>query len=214
MFKVDSIEISHAQLPQLPEADELTKRLLADPERGLQGVYRFYDRWHVRTFIRRQQFTLVKGDVHACIRFADAALLYFWYYRRRPAREPVDTDFNLGIQFARHDLENCEWLQRFLRAIEAELLSEKFMELSDKRCPSKDSDNFRRDVFLMDWERFRNSARGFILELKLSGGEAKITHDTFVENLDNLGRIIISADRQFVKPASITPRDPSADQIL
>lgn len=192
----------------------MTKRLLADPARGLQGVYRFYDRWHVRTFIRKQQFTLVKGDVFACVRVADAALLYFWYYRRRPAREPVDTDFNLGIQFAKFDLENCEWLRRFLRATEAELLSEKFMEQSDKRCPSKESDNFRRDVFLMDWERFKTSAQKFATELRLNGPDAKITHDTFVENLDSLGRIIDSADRQFVKPASMLPRDSSMDQTL
>lgn len=214
MFKVDSIEIRHDQFPQSADADEMTKRLLADTTKPTPGVYRFYDRWHVRTFIRKQQFTLAKGDIHACIRFADAALLYFWYYRKRPLREPIDTDFNLGIKFAKSDLENCEWLTRFLRATEAEMLSEKFMELSDKRSPSKESDTFRRDVFLMDWERFKSSARGFALELKLHGNQAKFTYETFVENLDTLGKIIDSADRQFVKPASLAPHDPSMDQTL
>jgi hypothetical protein len=81
--------------------------------------------FHVKMSIGRSgQVTVGKTKlVNKAVRFADCATIFFWKYRKRK-RETVitDSDLNLGVRNAQHELANNAPLIAHLKAVEAHLL--------------------------------------------------------------------------------------------
>lgn len=206
--------ISLNQFPQNPTADETASRRLRDPSFSPSGVYRYYDRYQTRVSIGQQQHTLATGSLHACLRMTDAAMLYFWGYRKRPQRNPIDTDFNIGIESAQSDLDNCGWLRDHLEAIEHALIGMRLIDATNKRSVSTAPGAFDREKFLLFWKGFAQQAQLGIQQLRSTGEPAKVLHVSMVEALDTISKVIDTADRAVWKPASMSPRDASLDQAL
>lgn len=219
-------QISLKDFPQNESSNKASLRLTGDapcfelyrdnprwaepkPAVSIPGVYSYFNRYQSSVCIGGRQFTLAIGDVHACIRFVDAAKLWFWDYRKRPIRDAIDTDFNLGLSQAKSDIENCGWLKNFLQKVENELIGNAFLSPAQKRTRK----TFQRETFWIDWKNFQVSAENFIAELR-EFPNAKAYVDILVEALNTFEKTIESADRQFVKPSTQETVDVSINQAL
>lgn len=207
------LQIALKDFPQNDTANQASIRLTGDqpwfelyreirrwaepvPAKSIPGVYTYFNRYQASVYVRGRQITVAVGDIHACIRFGDAAKLWFWDYRKRPSREAVDTDFNLGIAQAQSDTKNCAWLSAHLQKLETGLIVEGFLEPGFKRVQL-----FDRQTFLVSWKEFQANANLFVGQLRSFPG-VKAHVDTIVEALATLEKTVESADRQFVKPSS------------
>jgi hypothetical protein len=208
------IQVTHSQFPQNPPADESAQRRVLDTSKRIPGVYSFYDRYQSRVSIGKHQYTLGTGTLHACMRLTNAALLFFWGYRQRPLRDPIDTDFPVGLDIAQSDLLNCAWLANYLREIECNLIANKLVDPASKRTIRNTPKKFDREKFLTVWAMFKGEAAQALNELRLAGDPARIIHVTMAESLDTLSKTIETADRAILKPGSMAPRDASLDQPL
>lgn len=208
------LKITHDMFPQNTAADATARRRIADPNQTTPGVYQYYDRYQTRISIGRMQHTIATGTIHACLRMTDAALLYFWGYRARPARGPLDIDFNVGLDVARNDIESCEWLREHFEYVEHELINAGMIDPSRKRAVNSKPPEFDRAKFLLQWQAFKVESSGFLRALAKSGESAKFLHATMSEHLNAIEKCIDTADRSIIKPSTMKPDDASMEQIL
>lgn len=202
------LSVDHSTFPQNPDADAAATRLLSGDAK-LHSVYQYYDRYQARVFIGHRQIVVASGTLNGCLRMADAALLHFWPYRKRPARAPLDTDFNIGLNIARFDLANCPVVRDYLVAVEQRLIANGELKVEHRQYHQGAA--FSREHLLYCTELFSNTVQKLLATLP---AEAKLHSDTIADLLRQLRSAIASADRQFVKPASLAPRDVSMDQPL
>lgn len=195
---VDATKITHSQFPQRPDADAVAQRRLVDPAFSPSGVYRYYDRYMSRLCVGQTQHTLATGTLHACMRYTDAALLHFWGYRQRPMRGPLDIDFNIGIDIARFDLENCAWLKTDLEDKEQTLLAAGILRATDKRDVMA-AFKFDRARFLVRWNAFFAEHKLLLDELRSKGEPAKHIHGLASEHFDAYSKCVSTADN-ILKP--------------
>lgn len=195
MIAVTPLAINHGQFPQDEAANARAADLLADTTKNLYGVYRYYDRFQSRPFVSSRQITLATGGAHPCLRFTDAAVLYFWPYRKRPKRSPIDTDFNLGIRRAQSDLDDCPWLLGYLVDIENQLVAAGELHRENKRIikPAE----FCRAECLVQFEQFKLWSGSVIDELWTKGEIAKSYRASFTESVEQLQKVFESVDRKF-----------------
>lgn len=195
MIQVTPLPINLGQFPQDEAANARAADLLADTTKNLYGVYRYYDRFQSRPFISTRQITLATGGAHPCLRFTDAAVLYFWPYRKRPKRAAIDTDFNLGIRRAQADLDDCPWLLGYLVDIENQLVAAGELHRENKRIVKREQ--FCRADCLTQFEQFKLWSNSVIDELWAKGEPAKLHRATFTESVNQLQKVFESVDRQF-----------------
>jgi hypothetical protein len=197
MINANPLAINLGQFPQDEAATARASALIGDTTKNLYGVYSYYDRYQSRPFIGRRQWTLATGGVHPCIRFTDAAVLYFWPYRRRPNRGPIDTDFNLGIRRAQADLDNCPWLLGHLVELENKLVAAGELNRDHKRKPAVVT--FSRADTLVEFERFKLWSAGIVDELWKRGEPAKLHRLTFEDAVKQFGAAFESVDKTFLQ---------------
>jgi len=197
MINVSPLALNLGQFPPDEAATARASALIGDTTKNLYSVYSYYDRFQSRPFIGRRQWTLATGGVHPCLRFTDAAVLYFWPYRRRPKRGPIDTDFNLGIRRAQSDLDNCPWLLGHLVALENELLAAGELSREQKRKPVVET--FSRAESLAEFQRFRLWSSSIIDELWKRGEPARLHRVTFEDAVKQMTAAFESVDGKFLK---------------
>lgn len=208
MLKIPMLSVDHSTFPQNADADAVAARLLAGDTK-LHSVYQYYDRYQARVFIGHRQIVVSSGTLHGCLRMADAALLHFWPYRKRPARAPLDTDFNIGLDMAKFDLANCAEVRDYLVAVEQRLIANGELKVEHRRYHK--GETFSREHLLFCTELFSGAVGQLLTSLP---PEAKLHSDTIADLLRQLRSAINSTDRQFVKAMPKPARDISMDQPL
>lgn len=172
--------------------DERANRLTASTHIKLRNVYTYFrGLFQARLYIGDEQFCLASGTPQKCIRFADCALYHFWPYRRKPDRHIMDSDLNLGIEWARREINTTVAVRDHLVSIETELIKLHKIHPDSKRPP-------RERVCRVELARAWGEYKACLDSVKLTAVEKSLGayESAIAAHVDEGTKLNASIDRQ------------------
>lgn len=135
-----------------PDLEERANKLIGGKTK-LRNVYTYFrGLFQARLFLGDTQVCIASGSPAKCVRVADAAIYYFWPYRRKPDRHIVETDVNLGLEAARRELRETPAVAEHMQYVEQEMIRCGALDPESKRGPAPRAD--RTDLMLA-WGKLR-----------------------------------------------------------